>query len=198
MRLFACSLLGTSQRAFYDAAVAQLVERHPDRLRAIPRDSAHVTYSFLGHLPSPSLSTAVDALRSAAAATPPVAVTIGIPEVLFAGREARLIHAPIIDGARQLAELSERITRALEGALPGVAISQSRSAHVTLARFRRGTARRLAEPVVEALAKAGVNIRSDRFTAVHLISSELSGPSPVYATQASIPFGGQAEHAIGR
>lgn len=192
MRLFACTLLGPSERAFYDEAVAKLVHRHPQLLRAIPRDSAHVTYTFIAQLAAASLTTVIDALHRAVAETEPVALTIGRPEVLIAGRDARLVHAPIADGVQKLADLRGRVTRALELALPGVTISPSRSAHVTLARFPRGTGRRLADSVIESLAHADIGVRSDRFTAVHLMLSELTGATPVYSVQAKVDLGGQA------
>lgn len=190
MRLFACCLLGPGARSFYDEVVAKLVHRHPQLLRAIPPDSAHVTYTFIPHLASASLPTLIDALHRALAETRPVVVTIGRPEVLVAGRDARLVHAPIVDGAQDLADLRSRITQALEQALPGVTISPSRSAHVTLARFRRGTERRLATPVVESLAHADIGVRPDRFTAVYLMLSELTGATPVYSVQARVDLGG--------
>jgi 2'-5' RNA ligase len=194
MRLFACTLLGSSDRAFYDATVGQLVELHGRLIRPIPSQSAHVTYAFIAHLDSERLAVAVEALESAAARLEPARVTIGDPEVRFAGREARLIDAPIVDGGVALARIAGEIADALEAALPGAPINRSRSPHVTLARFRRGTTRRLAQPVVATLAQGDTPTpRHARFTDVQLVSSELTASGPIYDVLASVALGGPAK-----
>jgi 2'-5' RNA ligase len=191
MRLFACTLLGSAERAFYDAAVGRLIERHGRLLRPIPDDSAHVTYAFIAHLDDERLPVAVEALESAACRLAPVQVTISDPKVVFAGREARLIDAPIADGGAALAHMGDQIAAALEGALPGAPINRSRSPHVTLARFRRGTTRQAAQPVVETLAQRDApTLRSVRFADVQLVSSELTTSGPIYAVLASVELGG--------
>jgi 2'-5' RNA ligase len=194
MRLFACTLLGSSDRAFYDATVGRLVELHGRLIRPIPAQSAHVTYAFIAHLDGERLPVAVEALESAARRQEPARVTIGDPEVRFAGREARLIDAPIVEGGVALAHIADEIAAALEAALPGAPITRSRTPHVTLARFRRGTTRRLAQPVVETLAQGDTpTLRPTRFTEVHLVSSELTASGPIYAVLATVALGGPAK-----
>ena len=51
-------------------------------------------------------------------------MTIGDPEVLCLGREARLIDAPIVDGAPSVAHLADRVAAALEAVLPGTPINR--------------------------------------------------------------------------
>jgi 2'-5' RNA ligase len=191
MRLFACTLLGSTDRAFYDDVVRRLVDQHGRLIRPIPHESAHVTYAFIAHLDARRLPAAVEALEFAAGRQEPASVAIGDPEVRFAGREARLIDAPIVDGGAALAHIADEIAAALEVALPGAPINRSRSPHVTLARFRRGTTRRAAQPVVETLAGPDARtLRHAGFTDVQLVSSELTASGPIYAVQASCRLGG--------
>lgn len=196
MRLFACSLLGSDDRAFYDATIRRLVEMHGRLLRRIPNESAHVTYAFIAHLDDGRLPVAVEALGAAAERLEPPRVTIGDPEVLFAGRDARLIEAPIVNGGGALAHIADRMAAALETALPDVPISRSRSPHVTLARFRRGTTRRAAQPVVETLARRDPpSLRQARFTEIQLVSSELTAGGPIYVVKASLRLGAESLEA---
>jgi 2'-5' RNA ligase len=187
MRLFACTLLGSADRASYDAMIERLVDAFGRLIRPIPAESAHVTYAFIAHLDDERLPVAVEALRSAAGRLEPAAVTIGHPEVRLAGREARLIEAPIVDGGAALARIAEEAAAALDAALPEAPINRSRSPHVTLARFRRGTSRRAAQPVVETLARRDtLSLRRVRFADVQLVSSELTADGPIYTVQASV------------
>jgi 2'-5' RNA ligase len=191
MRLFVCTFLASADRAFYDATVRGLVDLHGRLLRPIPNQSAHVTYAFIAHLDDERLPVAVEALACAAGRIEPAHVTIDAPEVLFAGREARLIEAPIADGSVQLAHIADRLAAALEAVLPEAPINRSRSPHVTLARFRRGTTRRAAQPVLETLARREApTLRHARFTDVQLVSSELTAGGPIYTVKASVAFGG--------
>jgi 2'-5' RNA ligase len=193
MRLFACSVLGSDDRAFYDATVRRLVDLHGRLLRPIPSQSAHVTYAFIAHLDDERLPVAVEALGAAAGRLEPPRVTIGDPEVLFAGRDARLVEAPIIDGGVALAHIADRMAAALEAALPDAPIHRSRSPHVTLARFRRGTTRGAAQPVVDTLARRDAPThRQARFTEIQLVSSELTAGGPIYVVLASAALGGRA------
>jgi 2'-5' RNA ligase len=192
MRLFACSFLEIEDRAFYDAMVRRLVDVHGRLLRPIPTQSAHVTYAFIAHLDQDRLPVAVEALGSAAERLEPAQVTFGDPEVLCLGREARLIDAPIVDGAPSAAHLADRVAAALEAVLPGTPINRSRSPHVTLARFRRDTTRRAAQPVVDTLARRDApTLRHARFTEIQLVSSELTAGGPIYVVLASAGFGGK-------
>jgi len=186
MRLFACSFLGSDDRAFYDATVRRLVDMHGRLLRPIPTQSAHVTYAFIAHLDDERLPVAVEALGAAAGRLEPPRVTIGDPEVRFAGRDARLVEAPIIDGGVALAHIADRVAAALEAVLPGTPTNRSRSPHITLARFRRGTTRLAAQPVVETLARRDApTLRQARFTEIQLVSSELKVGGPIYVVKAS-------------
>jgi 2'-5' RNA ligase len=86
--------------------------------------------------------------------------------------------------------MAEEIAAALEAALPGAPINRSRSPHVTLARFRRGTSRRAAQPVVETLGgREAPTVRLTPFSDVQLVSSELTAEGPIYAVLASVGLG---------
>ena len=50
MRLFLATFLNPANQAFYHRLDSDLVKRHENALRAIPADSAHVTYAFIAEL----------------------------------------------------------------------------------------------------------------------------------------------------
>jgi len=191
MRLFACTLLDSADRAAYDAMIGRLADTYGRLLRPIPAESAHVTYAFIAHLDDARVPVAIDALEAAVGRLEPVPVTIGAPHVLFGGREARLIHAPVVSDGAALTQVANQVAAALEVALPEAPINRSRSLHVTLARFRRGTPRGAAQVVVEALARSdeAPALTHTRFTHVQLVSSELTTAGPIYAVLASVALG---------
>jgi len=188
VRLFACTLLDPDHRSGYDQLVGEFVARHGPGLRPIPTDSAHLTYAFIARLDEVAVPQAAEAIRIAAEDLHPFEVTIGVPTLRAAGREARLIHAPVTEGAGRLAALADQVAEALTHALPRVAVSRTGSPHVTLARFGRGTTRQLAEPIAEEMARAATAQRQ-RVRRVQLISSELTRARPIYTVQAEIGIG---------
>ena len=188
MRLFACTFLSPAHRAACDRLAVRLTEAHGRLVRPIPALSAHVTYAFLAHLDAALLPRAIELLRSAAATLGAVEVTIDAPAVLFAKREARLVHAPVGMGAPALTRITAVIAEAFERGLPEAGVSASRAPHVTLARFRRGASRTAARPVVDALAQAAAPM-TERFAEVQLVSSDLSAGGPIYTTQATVALG---------
>jgi 2'-5' RNA ligase len=194
MRLFACTFLGSADRAFYDAMIRRLAGTHGRLLRPIPAESAHVTYAFIAHLDDVRVPVAVEALGEAAGRLEPVPLTIGAPQVLFGGREARLIHALIVSEGAALTRVANQLATALEAALPNAPLTGTRALHVTLARFRRGTSRGAAQPVVDMLARGEAPIlRHTRFTNVQLVSSELTAEGPIYTVLASVALGEPAK-----
>jgi 2'-5' RNA ligase len=166
----------------------RLADAHSRLVRPIPALSAHVTYALLAHLDPGLLPRAIEVLRSVAATIDVVDVTIDPAAVLFGGREARLVHAPVAAGAPALMRITERLATAFERAFPDAGVSASRAPHVTIARFRRGTTRTAARPIVEALALAAAPM-TERFNDVQLVSSDLSASGPIYMSQATISFG---------
>ena len=190
MRLFACSLLDPDHRAAYDRLVSELLAGHGPRARPIPADSAHITYAFIARLDEAAVPRAAEAIRAATSRLEPFDVTLGVPTVSGAGRDARLIHAAIEEGRDRLVALADLVAGALTHALPDVAISRTISPHVTLARFQRGTTRRMADAIAGQLARAPTaTVRRQRISTVHLVSSRLTSARPIYTVQAVVPVG---------
>lgn len=191
MRLFACTFLSPAHQSTCDRLATRLAEAHGRLVRPIPALSAHVTYAFVAHLDPALLPRAIEVLEKAVAAIAGVDVTIDAPAVLFAGREARLVHAPVTTGATALARITEQIATAFEQVFPDAGVSASRAPHVTLARFRRGATRSAARPIVDALAQAAAPM-TERFAQVQLVSSDLSASGPIYTPQATVSLGSSA------
>lgn len=214
MRLFVCSLLNAENQAHYSREMGMLIAANGRLLRAAPRESMHITYAFLQHPDEGLLEKAIDAVTVVASRHAAVDIRLGPPFVMYARNEARLVCAAVTHGAMAIERLTADIVRELQRRLPGVDVSGSRSPHVTLARFRRGTQRREAVPVEEALrraASAGASrsedsgsegrgiaghgserpahaARTDRVSSLQTISSELTSSGPVYVIESSIPL----------
>jgi 2'-5' RNA ligase len=191
MRLFVCTWLGPDNQAFYERRMDQLIDSSRGALRPIPKDSAHITYAFVAQVDDGALETIVNTLAAVSARHAPIEIIFGPPAILFAGVEARLVLAPITDGADAVTTLASGIVDELLRALPAVEISGSKSAHVTLARFRKHTRRGAVRGLSKRLAEGapGDPPRTDRIAALHLVSSELMPTGPRYTTLSSVPLG---------
>jgi 2'-5' RNA ligase len=119
-----------------------------------------------------------------------VPIRLGRPFVLYGGSDARLIAAPVSDGASDLQELTEDIARAFAKTMT-VGFEPTRSLHVTLARFRRGTRRQDVTPVERTLATSDdrLLIHDHTIARVQLMASDLTSSGPRYRALADAPLG---------
>lgn len=188
VRLFVCSHIGAAAQESYATQVTALVRRFPALLRRIPENSAHLTWAFLGEVPESAVSAVVDLIAAIARVHSPVRVHLTVPSVLFGGFDARLISAPVARGSDVVCRIAVEMHAALSqrsfvGSLPPF-----RSAHVTLARFRKGTKRRAARPIIEALEAGAIAPRDDVLAGVQVMSSILGPAGPRYSVIADLPF----------
>jgi 2'-5' RNA ligase len=192
LRLFVCTWLDAANQAFFGRQVADLVATSRGTLRAVPRDSAHITYSFLGHVDDGALLHIVEVVRAVTARQPPFAIELGPPSILYARTDARLVHAPIVTAGETVATLTAAIATALQQRLPDVEISGSHSPHVTLARFRKGTHRRSARRMEDAISRSDLASarRPDEVREVQVVSSALTAAGPRYITLDRAALGG--------
>ena len=189
MRAFVCSYLDATHQQHGREVVDALNDASGGRLRAVPTDTAHLTYAFIASLPDEHLPGLVQAVTRVAADTPAIAVVIGAPEVLYGGSEARLVYLPVIEGQDPLAALAGTLTDAAREALPGVDVTLTPAPHVTIARFRRGTRRREARQVEEVIARDLGGARLPLIVAaVQVVESELTTSGPRYVVRATAPL----------
>jgi 2'-5' RNA ligase len=183
MRVFVCSLLTAEQQAFYGTHIGTLVAAHCQLLRGIPPATAHLTYAFLPHVEN--IDDVVDAVREATANARALPIVLGRPAILFGGSEARLIYAPVVGDVAPLRLLAKQIAARLAIACPAADVSASKSLHVTLARFRKGTRRRETSPVADDLANAPEwrPPRHDVIAGVEVMSSVLGLGGPRYQVE---------------
>jgi 2'-5' RNA ligase len=176
-------LLSAELQSFYDAHVGALIAAHRQHLRAIPPSTAHLTYAFLPHVHE--IGDVVAGVRAAAADARCLQIILGRPAMLYGGSEARLIYAPIVGDVAPLRGLAEQIVARLRVVRPAAGVSASKSLHVTLARFRKGTRRREAAAVADALENAPEwrVPRHDVIDAVEVMSSVLGAGGPRYEVQ---------------
>jgi 2'-5' RNA ligase len=183
MRLFACSLLGEDNQAFYDDHVARLVGASRGLLRPIPRSSAHLTYAFLPAVSETDyerIAATIDADEHPV----PIAIRLGHPIVLYSRKQPRLVCVDVLGGRPELQALAERVVAALERACPAVRLDAARTLHVTLARFRRDAARNDGRAVEALLGSSELTgERQDTISQIQVVESSLMPGGPVYTVR---------------
>jgi 2'-5' RNA ligase len=180
VRLFVASFLPPEDRVFYDSVVAALVARAHGIVRAIPRDSAHVTHAFLGEVPESDLTAVALAIVRALEGRAAVDVQIGGPALLRARRMPRLILAPVTTGAERVAQLSAAIVAALRVQDAFADLPAPKHAHVTLARVRPRATPHDGDWLEERLRGMAIRPRNVRLTHVQLVASTMTSDGSAY------------------
>lgn len=108
-------------------------------LRAVRDDALHMTLAFLGHRALDDIDPAREAVRSAAAAVPSLALGDAL---WLAPRRPHVLTVEIVDGDGALSALQERVVSALVDAVGYEPERRRFRPHVTVARVRRGAAPR--------------------------------------------------------
>jgi 2'-5' RNA ligase len=186
MRLFVCSFLGDDAQEFYRRHFAEPIAESGGLLRSIPARSAHITYAFMGDVADASLAPIAEAVATAAARHDTIAVRLGPPAIQYARAEARLVYAPLIEGAAAISNLTADVARELRRVAGLERVDGSKSPHVTLARFRKQTLRRAALPLLDTLTRNRIGdvVRHDRIAEIQIVASELTPAGPRYDVKA--------------
>jgi 2'-5' RNA ligase len=188
MRLFVCSFLADDEQDFYRRHFAEPIAASGGLLRRIPAGSAHITYAFMAYVPDASLPLIVDCVAAVAARHDAIPTKLGPPAIQFARAEARLVYAPLIEGAPAVSRLTVDIARECARVVGADHVDGSRSPHVTLARFRKQTHRHEALPLLDALSsnRVGEVVRHDRIAEVQVVASALTPAGPRYDVKARL------------
>ena len=186
MRLFLGSFLSPANQDFFGDAIAELVDCHPQILRAIPRRSAHLTYAFCAETGARGPEDCAAAIRSVASRQPAIEVRLGGLRLVTAGPIPRLIVSDVQAGGDALHKLTTELAAALQASFPDLEWKPSREPHVTLVRFRKQSSRRDRDAVSDTLrtVEAARASRPDRIARVDVIQSELGPSGPVYTALA--------------
>ena len=177
VRVFIATFLSDANQGYYRDLAATWSRRFPQLIRAVPADSVHVTYALLPRIDELRLETLSTAFAERARACGPVDVVLEKPGVLWAGPVPRLVEARIAVGGNAIMRLARSIKAAVDTSAPELELSPAKSAHVTLARFRRGTS---AAEARRADGELGGEVRRDAVTSVALVESRLTPAGPVY------------------
>jgi 2'-5' RNA ligase len=184
MRLFLATFLNPANQAFYRRLNRDLVKRHANVLRAIPDDSAHITYAFISELPETLVGNLATAISEATRAWQAFDIELGSPRVMHSAGRPRLVCADLIRGATEVARLTSAVCATASTIFPG--LRPSRTPHVTLARFRKHATRSDARSVSSSLSHE--QNRIDRVTTVQFVVSVLTPAGPVYTVRAEAPL----------
>ena len=190
MRLFVAVVLSHENQRRLHAPVDQLVRAHADVLRATPDGTSHLTMAFMGRASGQDVGAIGDAMRQVAQQRAPFAIELSAPRVLRARQDPRLVLLPVVGDPPQLEALMRDLHRAITGRLPSLEVSSSKSAHVTLARFRKHARASDARAVEQSLTKAGVAslVLHDEVRDIRLFESTLTASGPHYEERLTARF----------
>jgi 2'-5' RNA ligase len=194
MRAFIATFLSDANQAVSDMFGARAAELSQRVLRPVPPRSSHLTHVFLGEIGEAVVAAVIRDLDEVMTGIAPVPFCLGQPALLRGGREPRLVFAQLEAGR----EAAEAVTRAIADRVrrqPALGhVEPSRSAHATLARFRRGAGSRETALVAELLATSQIATawQPDALAEVQLVRSELTSNGPVYRVVAKARAGRRA------
>lgn len=190
MRAFIATLLSPAAQQWATRTVRDFVEQAPRVLRGIPSDSAHLTHVFFAALDVTLVDRVVDAMRRATTARPAFDIRLAGLLALPPGPRPRLVAADVLAGAVEVRRLSEAIAAEIRTACPALPFDRSRSAHVTLARFRRGAREGDVRAATARLAEFSRTRgeQPDRIDHVALIRSTVDDRGPVYDVLVRVPL----------
>lgn len=182
MRLFVAVVLSHENRQRLRAPIDRLVQAHADVLRATPDGTSHLTLAFMGRADATDVAVIGDAMQEVAEQQAPFTIEIAAPHVLRARQDPRLVLLPVTAGAGPLAALMRNLHRAITGRLPSLELSSAKSAHVTLARFRKHARASDARAVEQSLTPSGIAslVLRDDVRDIRLIESTLTSSGPHY------------------
>jgi 2'-5' RNA ligase len=112
----------------------------------------------------------------------PITIDLSAPRVLRARQVPRLVLLPVAGGAAPVEALIRDLHRTITARLPAVEVSSAKSAHVTLARFRKHARASDGRAVEQSLAQAGVAslVLHDEVHDIRLFESTLTASGPSY------------------
>jgi len=190
MRLFAALVLSHESQRRLRPSLHELVHAHADVLRAIPDGMAHLTLAFMGQVRVEDVGAIRDALHEAAERQVPFSIELSAPRVLRARQDPRLVLLPVVGESPQMRALVRDVHSAIMSRLPSLEMTPPKSAHVTLARFRKHARAADAASVEQSLVSsglAGVVLRED-VSEAHLFESTLTSSGPKYRDVVRVPF----------
>jgi 2'-5' RNA ligase len=155
-------------------------------VRPVPRGSAHLTHAFLGEVDEALAEVITRDIEEVMTTVAPETFQLGRPELLCAGREPRLVLAPVTVGRMAVEAVTRAIVDRLRRQPAFGRLAPPRSAHVTVARFRRGAGMRDATQVAGLFAGPEIALawQPDCLAEVQLVRSELTQGGPVYGVVA--------------
>lgn len=182
MRVFVAIVLSDESQRRLRVPLQRLVEGHASILRAIPDRTAHVTMAFVGAVEERAVAGIGEAMREVAQAGGPAVIELSGPRILYARRDPRLIMLPVTTGAPRIEAIANDLYRAITARLPSLEVSSAKSAHVTLARFRKHARASDARAVEQSLRQAGIAslVLRDEVRDIRLFESTLTASGPEY------------------
>ncbi|MCC7010315.1 MAG: hypothetical protein IT184_16020 [Acidobacteria bacterium] len=184
MRVFVATMLGGDAQRWCHAGLDELLGQHRDVLRPVPAGTLHLTHFFCDDLCDVPVESVAGAVAATAAAWPAFRIRLGGLRTLPPGPRPRLISLEVPAGGPRLAQLASALAASVRRAHPALAIDPARSAHVTLARFRKHAGGRDARAVGRELdgVSRQMGVRDEPIDRIELVRSTLTDAGPAYET----------------
>ena len=171
---FAVNLSDNTKSRIAEAIRATGIDNPP--WRWVARDNFHVTLKFLGRVSDEHATGLAEVVSEACRSIQPFSVTVGELGGFPNLKCPRVLFYRIVDGARQLARLAERVDESLSTA--GVERERRAfQAHVTVARIKTPPDRYLSALLAEAPAVSGAR---EVVSSVTLMESQLGRQGAQY------------------
>lgn len=182
MRLFVAVVLSHENQRRLRAPIDRLVQAHADVLRAAPDGTWHLTMAFMGRAGAQDAATIGDAMEQVARERAPFTIDLSDPRVLRARQDPRLVLLPLAVESPQMEALMRELYRSITARLPSLEVSSAKSAHVTLARFRKHARASDARAVEQSLMHADIAslVLHDEVRDIRLFESTLTASGPEY------------------
>ena len=190
MRLFVAVTLSDENQRALRVPIDRLVQAHADVLRATPEGNLHLTMAFMGRVGAQDVGVIGDAMEQVARDREPFSIDLAAPRVLRARQDPRLVLLPVVGEAPQLDALMRDLHRSITGRLPSLEVSPAKSAHVTLARFRKHARASDARAVEQSLTQTGIAslVLHDEVRDIRLFESTLTTSGPHYEERLTARF----------
>jgi 2'-5' RNA ligase len=192
MRLFVATFLADEAQTWCVERIDAVLRSHARVLRSIPSRSAHLTHFFCASLGEVPFEPFAMSIERAALAVSPLTIRLGHLTTIPPGSRARLISADVVLGGAATMALSRTLSETVRRDWPALSIDASKSAHVTLLRFKKHVSPTETRAVAATLDH--LNATSEAWATVldhvDIVRSTLTDAGPVYDVLRRVPLGG--------
>jgi 2'-5' RNA ligase len=150
----------------------------------------HLTLAFMGRAAGGEAAAIGEAMQQVAQQCTQFSIELAAPRVLRARQDPRLVLLPVTARADRVERLTRELHSAITARLPSLEVSPAKSAHVTLARFRKKARASDGHAVERSLTGAGDSslVLHEDVRDIRLFESTLTTSGPEYRELSFVEF----------